>query len=152
MFLFEYAAIPASILLGWLSDVVFKGKRAPLSILCMIGVIFATVAYWQTSSTLVTMISVAFIGCFIYGPQLLIGMNLIDVVPNFAVGSATGFSGLCGYLLGEFMADFVLGMIADSFGWNGAFIFIIVGAFIALLLLALTLKIKKNPQVEDNIA
>ncbi|HII4482561.1 MFS transporter [Clostridium perfringens] len=152
MFLFEYAAIPASILLGWLSDVVFKGKRAPLSILCMIGVIFATVAYWQTSSTLVTMISVAFIGCFIYGPQLLIGMNLIDVVPNFAVGSATGFSGLCGYLLGEFMADFVLGMIADSFGWNGAFIFIIVGAFIALLLLALTLKIKKNPQVEDKIA
>ena len=60
MFLFEYAAIPASILLGWLSDVVFKGKRAPLSILCMIGVIFATVAYWQTSSTLVAMISVAF--------------------------------------------------------------------------------------------
>ena len=43
-------------------------------------------------------------------------------------------------------------MIADSFGWNGAFIFIIVGAFIALLLLALTLKIKKNPQVEDKIA
>ncbi|MPQ43067.1 MFS transporter [Clostridium tarantellae] len=144
MFLFEYAAIPASILLGWLSDVLFKGKRAPLSIMCMIGVIIATVAYWQTNNYIITIISVAFIGCFIYGPQLLIGMNLIDVVPSFAVGSATGFSGLCGYLCGETMADLVLGSIADKFGWNGAFIFIIIGAIGALALLTLTLKVSKN--------
>ena len=135
MFLFEYAAIPASILLGWLSDVLFKGKRAPLSIICMIGVIFAVIAYWTTASYMVTMVSVAVIGCFIYGPQLLIGMSLIDIVPNFAVGSAVGLSGLCAYLLGELMADLVIGFIADHFGWNGAFMFIIVGAVIALLLL-----------------
>lgn len=149
MCLFEYAAIPASILLGWLSDVLFKGKRAPLSILCMIGVIIATVAYWQTDNMTITMISVASIGCFIYGPQLLIGMNLIDVVPNFAVGSATGFSGLCGYLLGELMADLVLGVIADTFGWNGAFIFIIIGAVIALILLSMTLNIKKSNTTKE---
>ncbi|MDQ0149407.1 MFS transporter [Eubacterium multiforme] len=149
MFLFEYAAIPASILLGWLSDVLFKGKRAPLSIICMIGVIFAVIAYWTTASYMVTMVSVAVIGCFIYGPQLLIGMSLIDIVPNFAVGSAVGLSGLCAYLLGELMADLVIGFIADHFGWNGAFIFIIVGAVIALLLLCLTLGIKK-PTAEEN--
>lgn len=141
MFLFEYAAIPASILLGWLSDVLFKGKRAPLSILCMVGVIIATIVYWQTNNYSVTLLSVAFIGCFIYGPQLLIGMSLIDVVPNFAVGTAVGLSGLCGYLLGETMADIVLGWISEHLGWNGAFIFIIVGAIIALWLLALTLRI-----------
>lgn len=149
MFLFEYAAIPASILLGWLSDVLFKGKRAPLSIICMIGVIFAVIAYWTTASYMVTMVSVAVIGCFIYGPQLLIGMSLIDIVPNFAVGSAVGLSGLCAYLLGELMADLVIGFIADHFGWNGAFMFIIVGAVIALLLLCLTLGIKK-PNAEEN--
>lgn len=149
MFLFEYAAIPASILLGWLSDVLFKGKRAPLSILCMIGVIFAVVAYWTTSSYMVTMISVAVIGCFIYGPQLLIGMSLIDIVPNFAVGAAVGLSGLCAYLLGELMADLVIGFIADTFGWNGAFIFIIIGAVIALILLSLTLNIKKTANEEN---
>ncbi len=149
MFLFEYAAIPASILLGWLSDVLFKGKRAPLSIICMIGVIFAVIAYWTTASYMVTMVSVAVIGCFIYGPQLLIGMSLIDIVPNFAVGSAVGLSGLCAYLLGELMADLVIGFIADHFGWNGAFMFIIIGAVIALLLLCLTLGIKK-PNAEEN--
>ena len=144
MFLFEYAAIPASILLGWLSDVLFKGKRAPLSMICMIGVIFAIVAYWTTSNHLITMISVAVIGCFIYGPQLLIGMNLIDIVPNFAVGAAVGLSGLCAYLIGETLADIVVGFIADTFGWNGAFIFIILGAIMALILLSLTLNIKKD--------
>lgn len=144
MFLFEYAAIPASILLGWLSDVLFKGKRAPLSMICMIGVIFAIVAYWTTSNHLITMISVAVIGCFIYGPQLLIGMNLIDIVPNFAVGAAVGLSGLCAYLIGETLADIVVGFIADTFGWNGAFIFIILGAIMALILLSLTLNVKKD--------
>ena len=109
----------------------------------MVGVIFAVVAYWTTSNYMVTMISVAVIGCFIYGPQLLIGMNLIDIVPNFAVGAAVGLSGLCAYILGELMADLVIGFIADNFGWNGAFIFIICGAVIALILLSLTLNTKK---------
>lgn len=146
MFLFEYAAIPASILLGWLSDVLFKGKRAPLSILCMIGVIFAIVAYWTTSNHMVSIVSVAVIGCFIYGPQLLIGMNLIDIVPNFAVGAAVGLSGLCAYIIGETLADIVVGHIADTFGWNGAFIFIILGAIAALILLTLTLNVKKDKE------
>lgn len=144
MAIFEFIAIPGSILLGWISDVVFKGRRAPLSIMCMVGVIIATIAYWQTNNYIVTMIAVGCIGCFIYGPQLLIGMSLIDVVPNFAVGTAVGFSGLCGYLIGETLADIVLGVISDNFGWNGAFIFIIIGAVFALVLLTLTLNIKKD--------
>lgn len=144
MAIFEFIAIPGSILLGWISDVVFKGRRAPLSIMCMVGVIIATIAYWQTNNYIVTMIAVGCIGCFIYGPQLLIGMSLIDVVPNFAVGTAVGFSGLCGYLIGETLADIVLGVISDNFGWNGAFIFIIIGAIFALILLTLTLNIKKD--------
>ena len=150
MFLFEYAAIPSSILLGWLSDVLFKGKRAPLSILCMIGVILGVIFYCTASSHIVIMISVAVIGCLIYGPQLLIGMSLIDIVPSFAVGSAVGLSGLCAYLLGELMADLVIGFIADHFGCNGAFIFIIIGALIALILLSLTLNIQKTTEKTNN--
>ena len=48
------------------------------------------------------------------------------------------------------MADLVIGFIADHFGWNGAFMFIIVGAVIALLLLCLTLGIKKPTNEETN--
>ncbi|MCI5749193.1 MFS transporter [Clostridium perfringens] len=147
MFLFEYAAIPSTILIGWLSDKVFKGNRAPLGIICMLGVFAAVFAYWKTNNLLVTMIAVAFVGCFIYGPAMLVNLSLIDLVPKFVVGSADGFAGLTAYLVGQFSANFVIGLIADSYGWNGAFTFILIGAVFALLglvILQITVSINKK--------
>ncbi|HAT4307255.1 MFS transporter [Clostridium perfringens] len=147
MFLFEYAAIPSTILIGWLSDKVFKGNRAPLGIICMLGVFAAVFAYWKTDNLLVTMIAVAFVGCFIYGPAMLVNLSLIDLVPKFVVGSADGFAGLTAYLVGQFSANFVIGLIADSYGWNGAFTFILIGALFALLglvILQITVSINKK--------
>ncbi|KEH96729.1 MFS transporter [Clostridium botulinum] len=143
MMIFEYSAIPATILIGWLSDVLFKGNRAPLGIVCMIGVVAALFIYWKTDSYLVSMLSVAFIGCFIYGPAVLINMSLIDLVPKFAIGSADGFAGLTAYVIGELNADLGLGFIADKFGWNGSFMFIIGGAICGLIgLIILQLAVK----------
>ncbi|MGL5245690.1 MAG: MFS transporter, partial [Sarcina sp.] len=145
MLLFEYAAIPATILIGWLSDKVFKGNRAPLGIICMVGVLLAVFAYWKTGSFTVTMIAVAFVGCFIYGPAMLINMSLIDLVPKFAVGSADGFAGLTAYIIGQTSANFLLGLIADRYGWSGAFIFMLVGAVLALVgLIILQITVKAN--------
>ena len=145
MMLFEYAAIPATILIGWLSDVVFKGNRAPLGIICMLGVLVAVFIYWKTDSYLVSMLAVAFVGCFIYGPAMLINMSLIDLVPKFAVGSADGFAGLTAYLIGQLNADLLIGYFADKFGWNGAFIFMLIGAVCALLgLIILQVTVNKN--------
>lgn len=145
MFLFEYAAIPSTILIGWLSDKVFKGNRAPLGIICMIGVFLAVFTYWKTDSFMVTLIAVAFVGCFIYGPAMLVNLSLIDLVPKFVVGSADGFAGLTAYLIGQFSANFVIGLIADAYGWNGAFTFILFGAVFALLgLLILQITVSKN--------
>ncbi|MGG5463290.1 MFS transporter [Clostridium sp. B9] len=153
MFLFEYAAIPSTILIGWLSDKVFKGNRAPLGILCMLGVFAAVFAYWKTDSFLVTMIAVACVGCFIYGPAMLVNLSLIDLVPKFAVGSADGFAGLTAYLVGQFSANFVIGLIADAYGWNGAFTFILLGAVFALLglvILQITININKKKAKINN--
>ena len=145
MMLFEYAAIPATILIGWLSDVVFKGNRAPLGIICMLGVLVAVFIYWKTDSYLVSMLAIAFVGCFIYGPAMLINMSLIDLVPKFAVGSADGFAGLTAYLIGQLNADLLIGYFADKFGWNGAFIFMLIGAVCALLgLIILQVTVNKN--------
>ena len=151
MMLFEYSAIPATILIGWISDVVFKGNRAPLGIICMIGVLVAVVIYWKTDSYLVSMLSVAFVGCFIYGPAMLINMSLIDLVPKFAVGSADGFAGLTAYLIGQLNADLLIGYFADKFGWNGAFIFMLIGAVCALLgLIILQITVNKNKKKAAN--
>lgn len=139
-FFFEYAAIPSSIILGWLSDKLFKGKRAPLSIICMVAVTVATLFYWKSGNPIVINIAIALIGCMIYGPQLLIGMNIIDIVPKFAVGTAVGFTGLMGYLCGELSANLVMGIVVQYTGWNGGFSLILAGCVVGIILLSLVVK------------
>ena len=44
--LYEYAAIPGTILCGWLSDRWFKGRRAPMTMIFMALTLVAVVVYW----------------------------------------------------------------------------------------------------------
>ena len=44
--LYEWAGIPGTLLCGWMSDKLFKGRRAPAGILFMVGVFIAVLVYW----------------------------------------------------------------------------------------------------------
>ncbi|SHK06576.1 glycerol-3-phosphate transporter [Tepidibacter formicigenes] len=137
-FFFEFAAIPGTIIVGWISDKVFKGRRAPVGIFCMIGVAFAVLAYWLSTSPLLINIAVASIGALIYGPVMLIGVAALDYVPKKAAGTAAGFTGLFGYLGGSVLANFAIGLIVDKVGWNGGFIFLLASCILAIVFLAFT--------------
>lgn len=80
--LFEYAAIPGTIFVGWLSDKVFNGRRAPVGVFCMIGVTIATYVYWKSNSILAINCALSSIGALIYGPVMLIGVSALDLVPK----------------------------------------------------------------------
>ena len=56
-FLYEYAGIPGTLLAGWLSDKVFKGQRAQVSIIYMILVLVFIFVYWFSYSLLFINIS-----------------------------------------------------------------------------------------------
>lgn len=128
---FEWAAIPSSLLVGWLSDRVFKGNRMPLCIISMVGVVLATLVYWKSSNILAISIAVSVIGCLIYVPQFLIGLSAIDFVPKFAVGTAVGMTGLFGYVGGSFVANAVIGFLVDTSGWDGGFMLMLAGGIAA---------------------
>ncbi len=81
---FELAAIPGTILVGWLSDKYFKGRRSPLGVITMLLIMFGIITYWQAQSQLVTMLSLGVIGFLIYGPVMLIGVAALDLVPKKA--------------------------------------------------------------------
>ena len=82
--LFEWAAVPGTILCGWMSDKVFKSRRAPAAILFMIPTLIGLIVYglnrngplWIDIAALIT------IGFFIYGPIMLIGLQALDTVPK----------------------------------------------------------------------
>lgn len=136
--LFEYAAIPGTLIIGWLSDHVFHGRRAPLGVFCMIGVSIATAVYWKSTSTLAINCALASIGALIYGPVMLIGLCAIDLVPKKAAGTASGFTGLFGYMGGQVLAEVALGWVVDKFSWDGGFIMLILCCILSVLFLTST--------------
>ena len=83
-FAFEIAGIFGTILCGWLSDKVFKGRRGPVTIIYMLLVMLAVYIYWNSASAMVTNVAMAAIGFLIYGPVMLIGVSALDLVPKKA--------------------------------------------------------------------
>jgi OPA family glycerol-3-phosphate transporter-like MFS transporter len=138
---FEWAAVPGTILCGWMSDKVFKSQRAPATILFMIPTLLGLVVYglnrngplWVDIAALIT------IGFFIYGPIMLIGLQALDLVPKKAAGTAAGFTGFFGYVFGSAIAGTGVGWIADHWSWGGVIITMCVCCVLTIVFSAMTL-------------
>ena len=85
--------------------------------------------------TVLTILLIAVIGGLIYGPVMLIGLQAIDLSPTNVAGTAAGFTGLFGYLLGATLASSGVGLLIHNFGWNIAYGFLIVVAVVAVILM-----------------
>ena len=133
--IFEAMAIPSSLIVGLLSDKLFKGKRMPLCVFSMVGVVIGTLVYWQASNILVVSAAVSIIGCLIYVPQFLIGLSAMELVPKFAIGTTVGMCGLFGYLGGSLVANAAIGVIVDRSGWDGCFILLLAGGILSTIFL-----------------
>ena len=139
--LFEYAAIPGTILCGWMSDKVFNGRRAPATILFMAITLVAVVIYWLNAKgpLWIDQAALIAIGFFVYGPIMIIGLHALDLVPKKAAGTAAGFTGFFGYVFGSAVAGTGVGWIADRWGWGGVFGTMVACCVLTILFSALTL-------------
>lgn len=142
IFILEFAGIASTLLMGWVSDKM-GGKRGLVSFLCMIPVFLAFVAiifvppgYFWLDLTLFGVI-----GFFIYPPVMLLGVAGLDFSSKKAVGTAAGFIGLFGYL-GRMAQGKGIGWLAEYYSWNAALWGIVICAFIGIVLLAFTVKLK----------
>ncbi len=137
-FAYEWAGIPGTLLCGYLSDKVFKGKRAPVSIIYMLLVMVSLFMYWTSESILANSIALICIGFLIYGPVMLIGVHALDLVPKKAAGTAAGLTGLFGYLGGALFANIAMGAVVDYWDWSGGFVVLIGSCVISIVLLAMS--------------
>lgn len=159
--LHNYAGIPGTIVCGWISTKFFKGRCAPPNIIFMGAVLLGTLVYWQAgniadfltvdaaAATVMSKSLVYFglilIGFCIYGPVALVSIQALNLVPKNAAGTAAGFVGLFGYLLGDaILSKLLMGTVAQNAGWGVTFILLSAASVIAMLLCALTLKSEKN--------
>ncbi|HBD8756558.1 TPA: MFS transporter [Campylobacter jejuni] len=98
--LFEWAAIPSTLLAGYISDKIFKGYRMPPAIGAMVIIFFMIIGYFTSNNLYMVIFFAAMAGCLVYIPQFLASMQTMEVVPAFAVGSCVGLHGFMSYVVG----------------------------------------------------
>ena len=144
-FLYEWAGIPGMLVSGYLSDRVFRGRRAPATMIFMTLVIIAILVYWfnPPGNVLVDNLALIAIGFLIYGPVMMIGLQAADMVPRVATGGATGLTGLMGYIVGSAFAGVYMGFVVDHFGWTGGFISLLASCVLSIFFLFMSMGGKK---------
>ncbi|MFA9489382.1 MULTISPECIES: MFS transporter [unclassified Mannheimia] len=114
----EWVAISGSLVFAWLA-VKYPNKMGSIGLFIMVGVVFAYELVTATGSPNYALLLVicGILGALIYGPQLIVNILTINFVPLNVAGTAIGFVGVTAYLLGNMGANWIMPIIADSFGW-----------------------------------
>ncbi len=136
--IYELAGIIGTLLCGLVSDKIFKGWRSGAGLLFLAGVGVAIFIYWMLPATAplwIFYLLIAIIGGLIYGPVMLIGLQAIDLSPRNVAGTAAGFTGLFGYLLGATLASTGVGILIHSFGWNVTYGVLLIVVMLSLILM-----------------
>jgi sugar phosphate permease len=139
MVAFDMASMLGGVCAGYMSDRIFKGRRGPVSVSCMILFGILVTAIWLTpnDSHLAISLCLLGVGFLMSGPQILIGVAAADFASKKAASTANGFTGTFGYV-GTAISGFGGGFLADNYGWGAVFVAIIMSTIAATLLLSMT--------------
>lgn len=146
--LFEVGGFFGNLCAGWSSDKIFGAKRGPVNVLFALGTLISITAFWYVpgGASYLDGICLFFIGFFIFGPQMLIGMAAAELSHKKAAATSSGFVGFFAYV-GAAVAGYPLGKITQEIGWNGFFWFMVIGCLASLLCLLPLWSIKENKRV-----
>ena len=121
-----------------------SGEDVILPVLLVFMAIIAVVIviYWQNMTNLKVVIwCLIAIGFLIYGPVMLVGVQALDLAPKNAAGTAAGFTGFMGYVLGTaVLANVVMGYVSQHWGWGSTFILLLVACVLCIVLMGMTYK------------
>lgn len=133
--IFEIGGFVGSLLAGWSSDFFFKAKRGPINVIYTFCITIMVILFWKTSGISIWYDGAMgfFLGFFIFGPQMLIGVTSAELSHKKAAGTATGFGGAWGYI-GTAVAGTPLGWLIDHYSWGAYFQTLMISGLIALLL------------------
>ena len=137
--------IAGTVCAGLISDKVFKGKRAPVNLIYLIGVVVCLVFLKFNTISNLDFVLIGLLGAFTYGPQMMIGgLCAVESSSKKVASAATGFTGTFGYI-GAVLSATGTGFMVDKFGWNGALSFWIVSAIICITICIMLWQNEKKP-------
>ena len=130
-----FFGILGAVLAGIFSDIFFKGKRMPINLLYLLGIVVSLILLMMPfNNDLLDYALVAIIGFCTAGPQLLIGgLCAVESSSKKVASASIGFTGIFGYI-GAFTSSMGTGFMVDKYSWNGAVTFWIIAAIICILI------------------
>ena len=137
--MFEIAGTVGMLFAGWATDRWLKGRAHRTCVFCMLAAALFIAIFWQLppeTPVWVFFVVLCAAGFSIYGPQALIGIAAANQATKKAAATANGFKSLFGYL-STIVSGVGFGYVAQHFGWDYAYVVMIVMAFIGMGILLL---------------
>lgn len=137
--MFEWGGLIGGILAAYSCKWFFQNRTAPLMImglcLALIGILMFQFAPYCNKAFLIVALFVAGFG--IYIPKTLIGATAIQLTNKKAAATASGFTGLFGYLGDAIFAEPVVALLAPHRNWDNVFYYFYACIIVAIIALAL---------------
>lgn len=147
--IFPLAGALGALSSGWLSEKVFKRRKALVASFMLFALAVAIWLFPQVpvGNWVLGLIILAVIGFLTFGPHMMIVTLLpMDLGSKERASSVAGFIDGWGYI-GASLTGIGTGFLLDNFGWHTAFYFWISGAIIAAILVG-SLISRKNEEGE----
>lgn len=133
----EWVAIPGCFFFAWVA-IKAPNRQSIVGSIGLLGLAGLVWVYMGNTSYPVLLVVSGLMGALIYGPQLIVNIMTLNVVPLRAAGAAVGFVGLFGYIVGEMAANLIMPILAERLSWNASF-FVLFGLAIVGGLLYLSI-------------
>lgn len=142
--LYALVGLFGTLLASYLTDKVFASRRAPISIIMLLGLTLALFFFLKAPNSLIPL-AIGLVGFMNYGPDIVIsGVAVMDFGSRKGAGTAAGFVNGVGSF-GQVLSGVVIGVVSEQFGWNAVFyVLIAVALGCALLLSTLWNKVGSN--------
>ena len=137
---FEVAGLAGMLATGWITDRVFKGRAAPVSLICMLFCGAALFLFSQVPGRYVWLNTGLLMaaGFFIYGPQALVAVIVANLATKRAAATAVGLTSIFGYG-STVLSGWGMGMLVQRSGWSAAFACLVITAVVGAVLFAAAL-------------
>ena len=120
---FQFGGIFGAILVGWISDKLFPGRRGAIAAVCTVALAGALALYGQVAplGLWTNFAAMALVGFFLFGPDSLIsGVAAQDLGGPLAAATVAGFINGCGSV-GAIAQGALVAGVSSRFGWQAVF-------------------------------
>jgi phosphoglycerate transporter family protein len=147
---FEVAGLAGMLVTGFLTDRLFRGRGAPLSLVCMLLCGLSVYLFWKAPARMVGLNTALLMsaGFFVYGPQALVAVIVANLATKRAAATAVGLTSIFGYA-STTLSGWGMGMLVQHYGWGPAFSCLLGIALAGALLFAAALPAKAHGYAEQ---